>query len=175
MKEMLTHVSVFIIEGVVWARRSRETTSQMNLESHSLMNSADLQVFSTPKTSRRLKPFIDHLILFSLLDNKIWFRNYQVVERDPLVPHGPPTTALIEIGPRFVLTPIRIFEGAFGGPTLFANPEFVSPAAVRRGIKREKGEKYGERMGKEREREEREERRREEMPVDELERGKVFA
>jgi hypothetical protein len=30
--------------------------------------------------------------------------------------------SLIEIGPRFVLTPIRIFEGAFGGATVFANP-----------------------------------------------------
>jgi ribosome biogenesis protein BRX1 len=29
---------------------------------------------------------------------------------------------LVEIGPRFVLTPIRIFEGSFGGPTIFANP-----------------------------------------------------
>lgn len=31
-------------------------------------------------------------------------------------------TSLVEIGPRFVLTPIRIFEGSFGGPTIFANP-----------------------------------------------------
>ena len=30
--------------------------------------------------------------------------------------------SLVEIGPRFVLTPIRIFEGAFGGATVFANP-----------------------------------------------------
>ena len=29
---------------------------------------------------------------------------------------------LVEIGPRFVLTPIRIFEGAFSGATVFANP-----------------------------------------------------
>ena len=37
-----------------------------------------LQVFSVPKTSRRLKPFVDHILLFSVLDGKIWFRNYQV-------------------------------------------------------------------------------------------------
>ena len=30
--------------------------------------------------------------------------------------------SLVEIGPRFVLTPIRIFEGAFGGATVFSNP-----------------------------------------------------
>ena len=30
--------------------------------------------------------------------------------------------SLVEIGPRFVLTPIRIFEGAFGGATVYSNP-----------------------------------------------------
>lgn len=29
---------------------------------------------------------------------------------------------LVEIGPRFVLTPIRIFEGAFSGTTVYSNP-----------------------------------------------------
>lgn len=37
-------------------------------------------------------------------------------------PNGPTKMTLIEIGPRFVLTPIRIFEGAFGGATVFLNP-----------------------------------------------------
>jgi ribosome biogenesis protein BRX1 len=44
------------------------------------------------------------------------------MEKDPLQPKGPPQTSLVEIGPRFVLTPIRIFEGAFGGGTVFSNP-----------------------------------------------------
>lgn len=79
------------------------------------------QSFSVPPTSRRLKPFIDHVLSFSLLDNKVWFRNYQIIEKDPLEPSGPPVTSLVEIGPRFVLTPIRIFEGSFGGPTLYEN------------------------------------------------------
>ena len=46
----------------------------------------------------------------------------QILEKDPLQPNGPPQTSLIEIGPRFVLTPIRIFEGAFSGATVFSNP-----------------------------------------------------
>lgn len=41
------------------------------------------QMFSVPKTSRRTKPFIDHILTFSILDNKVWFRNYQV---RPFVP-----------------------------------------------------------------------------------------
>ena len=46
----------------------------------------------------------------------------QILEKDPAQPNGPPKTTLVEIGPRFVLTPIRIFEGAFGGATVFSNP-----------------------------------------------------
>jgi hypothetical protein len=84
---------------------------------------------------------VDHILTFSILDNKIWFRNFQVrgraegwngvsepaaftqiMEKDPMQPNGPPQTSLVEIGPRFVLTPIRIFEGAFGGATVFSNP-----------------------------------------------------
>ncbi|QRW27641.1 Brix domain protein [Rhizoctonia solani] len=121
----------------------------------------------------RAKPFIDHILTFSIVDNKIWFRNFQIIEKDPLKPNGPPETSLVEIGPRFVLTPIRIFEGAFGGATVFSNPEFVSPAAVRSQIKREQGEKYRARKEGEAERNtRREERRREE---DELAVRNVFA
>ena len=46
----------------------------------------------------------------------------QIIEKDPLQPNGPPQTSLTEIGPRFVLTPIRIFEGAFSGATVYSNP-----------------------------------------------------
>eukprot|EP00042_Codosiga_hollandica_P036897 m.286320 g.286320 ORF g.286320 m.286320 type:complete len:158 (-) comp54986_c0_seq6:253-726(-) len=38
---------------------------------------------------------------------------------------------MVEIGPRFVLNPIRVFEGCFGGPTLYANEEYISPNLVR--------------------------------------------
>jgi ribosome biogenesis protein BRX1 len=37
-----------------------------------------LQVFGTPKGHRKSKPFIDHIFHFSIVDDKIWFRNYQV-------------------------------------------------------------------------------------------------
>ena len=33
-------------------------------------------------------------------------------------------------GPRFVLNPIRMFEGSFGGATLYQNPHYVSPNMV---------------------------------------------
>ncbi|KAJ3546825.1 hypothetical protein NMY22_g1893 [Coprinellus aureogranulatus] len=130
-------------------------------------------IFGVPSTARKAKPFIDHILTFSLLDNKIWFRNFQIVEKDPLKPNGPPETSLVEIGPRFVLTPIRIFEGAFGGATVYSNPEFISPAAVRSAIRREQGTKYGQRKQAEEDSQRRKELRR--LEEDELAVSKVFA
>lgn len=99
-------------------------------------------IFGVPLLARRAKPFIDHVLSFSILDNKIWFRNFQILEKDPQQPNGPPKMSLVEIGPRFVLTPIRIFEGAFSGATVYSNPEFVTPAAVRSMMKQKKGDRY---------------------------------
>jgi ribosome biogenesis protein BRX1 len=130
-------------------------------------------IFGVPPQARRAKPFIDHILTFSILDSKIWFRNFQIVEKDPLQPNGPPEMSLVEIGPRFVLTPIRIFEGAFGGATVFANPEFVSPAQVRSVRRRERGDRYKERKLAQQERASRQiERKRGEDP---LAVAKVFA
>lgn len=67
------------------------------------------------------------------------------------------STSLVEIGPRFVLEPIRIFRGSFGGQTLFQNPDFVSPNEVRAADKREKGLSYDMRKASQQYRKERKE------------------
>lgn len=36
------------------------------------------QIFGVPSTARKAKPFIDHILTFSIVDSKIWFRNFQV-------------------------------------------------------------------------------------------------
>jgi len=132
-----------------------------------------IHIFGVPPTARRAKPFIDHVLTFSILDSKIWFRNFQISEKDPAQPNGPPQTTLVEIGPRFVLTPIRIFEGAFGGATVFSNPEFISPAAVRSAIRRSKGDGYRIRKEAEEESAKRKELRKRDEDV--LAVSKVFA
>jgi len=119
------------------------------------------QMFAVPRTARRTKPFVDHVLSFSILDNKIWFRNYQIIEKDPgalaaseaagddnakVRKNTSSEPTLVEIGPRFVMTPIRIFEGSFGGPTLFDNPEYISPNAIRQAMRRGKGEQYRDRV-----------------------------
>ena len=42
------------------------------------------QTFATPRRHPRSKPFVDHVLSFSIADGKVWARNYQIV---------PPTTA----------------------------------------------------------------------------------
>lgn len=54
---------------------------------------------------------------------------------------------LMEIGPRFVLNPIRFFAGSFGGPTLYQNFDYVSPNDARRLLKLERAKKSQNRSG----------------------------
>ncbi|XP_031715728.1 ribosome biogenesis protein BRX1 homolog [Anarrhichthys ocellatus] len=84
------------------------------------------QTFSTPRYHPKSQPFVDHVFTFAIADNRIWFRNYQIMEED---------AALVEVGPRFVLNLIKIFQGSFGGPTLFENQDFLSPNMHRRQIR----------------------------------------
>ena len=55
------------------------------------------------------------------------------------------STSLVEIGPRFVLNPIRIFRGSFGGQTIFQNERYVSPNSMRSTTLKDKGRVYEER------------------------------
>lgn len=108
-----------------------------------------LQIFAVPKTARRAKPFVDHVVSFSIADNRVWFRNYQIVHNAPVdlsapiaglseqdlaaqlasqlankgkkSKHAEDSISMNEIGPRFVLTPIKIFEGSFGGAVVWEN------------------------------------------------------
>ena len=61
-------------------------------------------------------------------------------------------TSLVEIGPRFVLNPIRIFRGSFGGQSLFQNPEFISPNEIRAMEYKRKGMSYVDRKEAEKKR-----------------------
>uniref|UniRef100_A0A7S2RF24 Brix domain-containing protein n=1 Tax=Mucochytrium quahogii TaxID=96639 RepID=A0A7S2RF24_9STRA len=110
------------------------------------------QIYGTPNGHPKSKPFIDHVMTFSFLDGKIWFRHFQITDstQDPAeikkaLKKGVETTKLVEIGPRFVLNIIKIFESSFGGRTLFDNEEYVTPNTVRRMEKRGKGATYKKR------------------------------
>lgn len=105
-------------------------------------------VFCVPKRGvRGMKPFVDRIIGIFGVDGKIWIRVYEIRESEggdkkdegekpkPKGKDGMPELSLVEIGPRFVLTPIVILEGSFGGPVIYENKEYVSPNQVRREIR----------------------------------------
>lgn len=121
-----------------------------------------LHIFGVPKGARKAKPFIDHVMGFTIADGKIWIRNYQISETEKSklpIPEGGEAAkkekknstakdtevSLVEIGPRFVLTPIVIQEGSFGGPIIYENKEFVSPNQVRSEIRLSKAGRYNAR------------------------------
>ncbi|KAF2263918.1 ribosome biogenesis protein-like protein Brx1 [Lojkania enalia] len=121
------------------------------------------QIFGVPKTSRKVKPFVDHVMGFTVADGKIWIRVYQISEsaqgkkkpakdsEDMDTDSSPKKgktefdVSLVEIGPRFVLTPIVIQESSFGGPIIYENKEFVSPNQIRADLRRAKAGKYNRR------------------------------
>jgi len=92
------------------------------------------QAFGTPKMHPKSKPFIDHVIMFSIFGGRIWYRNFQIV--DEYFPDNPKQLkeekTLVEIGPRFVMNIQSIYAGSFTGELLYTNPKFVSPAMQRR-------------------------------------------
>lgn len=118
--------------------------------------------FGVPEGARKSKPFIDHVMGFTVADGKIWIRNYQVSEAEGSMLNkddeaskkgskskgktlGDLEINLIEIGPRFVLTPIVIQEGSFGGPIIYENKEFISPNQIRADLRRSKATRHNAR------------------------------
>ncbi|KJE90858.1 BXDC2 protein [Capsaspora owczarzaki ATCC 30864] len=98
------------------------------------------QVFGTPKGHPKSKPFFDHVFTFSIVDNRVWFRNFQII--DQVNEDKEVETTLNEVGPRFVLNTIRIFDGSFGGATIFENPDYVSPNEIRAAVRAKTQHKY---------------------------------
>ncbi|XP_050531932.1 ribosome biogenesis protein BRX1 homolog [Daktulosphaira vitifoliae] len=100
---------------------------------YALLREMFIQIFGVPNYHPKSQPFVDNVLNFSVLDNRIWFRNYQILDNNG---------AIAEIGPRFVLQPIRIFKGSFSGETLWENPFYITPAKTRRLLKESKKDKY---------------------------------
>ncbi|KAK4149383.1 ribosome biogenesis protein BRX1 [Chaetomidium leptoderma] len=128
-----------------------------------------LHVFGVPQGARKAKPFIDHVMGFTVADGKIWIRNYEVREvqkvkgddneaedaekskaRKSKGGDSDTDVSLVEIGPRFVLTPIIIQEGAFGGPIMYENKRFISPNQVRSDLRKSKAGRHHGRMEQQR-------------------------
>jgi ribosome biogenesis protein BRX1 len=126
-----------------------------------------LHSFGVPRGARRAKPFVDHVVGFTLADGRVWFRCYQICEAEAGGRAGgagadaadaavadavrgelgdAAGVSLVEIGPRFVLTPIVVLEGGFGGPVIYENRQFVSPNQIRAELRVRKAGKHGGRV-----------------------------
>ena len=85
------------------------------------------QAFNTPQYHPKSKPFVDHQLCFFFLDGHIWFRNYQITPEKKVA-----DTELMEVGPRFILNPVAIFDGCCRGSVLWKNPDAAAPSARRK-------------------------------------------
>lgn len=113
------------------------------------------QIFAVPKYHQKSKPFADHVLTFSVIDNRVWIRNFQIIEQN--VDRTTKTKMAAEIGPRLVLNIMKIFEGSFGGQVLYENPRYISPNIVRRNKRLAISGKYEARKASKLESEERKE------------------
>lgn len=91
------------------------------------------QVFGVPNHHPKSQPFVDRVYTFTYLDKRIWFRNYQILSEDG---------ALAEVGPRFVLNPVKIFSESFCGEAIWENKDYVPPAKHRRMLKYQASDRY---------------------------------
>lgn len=98
-----------------------------------LLREVFTQIFGIPYHHPKSQPFVDRVYTFTYIDKRIWFRNYQILSEDG---------ALAEIGPRFVMNPVKIFNDSFSGETLWENPDYVTPAKHRRMLKLAAKDKY---------------------------------
>lgn len=91
------------------------------------------QVFGVPNHHPKSQPFVDRVVSFTYLDNRIWYRHYQILSEDG---------GLSEVGPRFVMNPIKIFGGSFSGDPIWENVNYQSPAKHRQLIRKAAKDKY---------------------------------
>lgn len=119
--------------------------SFLSSDHNKLLKELFTHCFGVPPNARKSKPFIDHVMTFSIVDGKVWVRNYQINEtlqtkESDASDVNVDELNLVEIGPRFVMTLITILEGSFGGPKIYENKEYVSPNFVRAQAKQQAAE-----------------------------------
>jgi len=90
-----------------------------------------IQAMGTPRNHPKAKPYHDHVMSFCFVDGKIWFRHYQILPLTQDSFDDPDAQKLEEIGPRFVLEPVRFMSGSFSGQALYSNPNYISPIELR--------------------------------------------
>uniref|UniRef100_A0A6P6Y7D7 Ribosome biogenesis protein BRX1 homolog n=1 Tax=Dermatophagoides pteronyssinus TaxID=6956 RepID=A0A6P6Y7D7_DERPT len=76
-----------------------------------------VQIIGCPQYHPKSRPFHDHVLLFAWANDGIYVRSYQIYDEQSS--NVISRQQLREIGPRFFLVPLRIFDDAFRGKTLW--------------------------------------------------------
>jgi ribosome biogenesis protein BRX1 len=106
-----------------------------------------MQTLATPNRHPKSMPFIDHLFSFSQAFDKIFFRNFEIAKDGKEV-------QLVEIGPRFTLTTVKVLKGLVSGETLYKNGSFVMP---KKELVMRRADRFEEKMRKKAKREQKRE------------------
>lgn len=96
-----------------------------------------VQTFGIPNYHPKSQPFFDKVYTFTILDDRIWFRNYQLISEEG---------RLEEVGPRFVLSLVKIFEANFAGTIIYSNPNFINPNLRRRMVRQQAFTKFKDKI-----------------------------
>ena len=73
------------------------------------------QLFAVPKNIERVQGAVDRIIGFSSIESKIFFRNFEVLDGNEIT----------EIGPRFVLTVVKVMSGFMQNDVLYTNGKYL--------------------------------------------------
>ncbi|KAG9390309.1 Brix domain [Carpediemonas membranifera] len=76
------------------------------------------QCFATPRRHPKSKPFIDHTVSFSIVEDMVMMRVYQTTERQ-IGRHTDNVVDLVEVGPRMMLDLEVVFAGCCSGRVLY--------------------------------------------------------
>lgn len=117
-----------------------------------------------PQNARKTKPFVDHVMGFTIADGKIWIRCFQISETavskgDAAKENGVEDSAAKSKTSKSLATPrlvwwklvhasslrLSSFWRSFGGPVIYENKEFVSPNQIRSDLRLGKAGKYNRR------------------------------
>lgn len=87
---------------------------------NTLIKNMLVDAFNIPKNHPKSQPFFDKVFSFNFNNEAIHFRNYQIAKNS--VRNA--DVEFIEIGPRFQLEIVKIFDDFFGGKVIYYNQDF---------------------------------------------------
>mmetsp|Transcript_63567 Transcript_63567/g.53910 ORF Transcript_63567/g.53910 Transcript_63567/m.53910 type:complete len:108 (+) Transcript_63567:558-881(+) len=92
----MTGNNILFSRGMLNFEKCFDNTPEMKI-----LKEALFQIFSIDLKNHLYKPFIDHVISFSNVNNEVHFRHYELIPTDKSAVQSAHLESLVEIGPRF--------------------------------------------------------------------------